>query len=150
MILSQSKGPLVKKWKAKKAYCSAGHKHDSISEARRCDVLHEKLAAGEIDDLIVWPQFWFVVNGIQVKHDNGRRLGYLADFGYTENGREIVEDVKGSKSVDSRDWPIRKALFKALFPTYDLREIRPERRKGVTQLPGHAKKARTNNSRNEG
>lgn len=115
----------MKKWKAKKAYCKEGHKHDSISESRRCDELHLMLAAGQIDDLIVWPQFWFVIDGRQVKHDNGRRLGYLADFQYTENGREIVEDVKGSKAADSRDWPIRKALFKALFPTYELREIRP-------------------------
>jgi hypothetical protein len=116
----------VKKWKAKKAYCKEGHKHDSISEAKRCDELHLMLAAGEIDDLIVWPQFWFVIDGRQVKHDNGRRLGYLADFGYSQNGNEIVEDVKpSSKAADSRDWPIRKAVFKALFPTYELREIRP-------------------------
>ena len=123
----------MKKWKAKKAYCTTGHKHDSISEAKRCDELHVMLAAGEIDDLLVFPQFWFVINGIQVKHDNGRRLGYKADFQFTQNGREVVEDVKpGSKAVDSRDWPIRKALFKALFPTHDLREIRPgSKGKGV-------------------
>lgn len=118
----------MKKWKAKKAYCKEGHKHDSIMEAKRCDELHLMLAAGEIDDLIVWPQFFFVVNGIQVKHDNGRRLGVKLDFGYTLDGKEIVEDVKGAKAVDSRDWPIRKAVFKALFPTYELREIRPGRR----------------------
>lgn len=123
----------MKKWKAKKAYCKEGHRHDSISEAKRCDELHALLAAGEIDDLIVWPQFWFVIDGKQVKHDNGRRLGYLADFGYTLNGKEVVEDVKpSSKAADSRDWPIRKALFKALFPLYDFREIRPgSKRKGV-------------------
>jgi hypothetical protein len=119
---------MVKKWKAKKAYCKEGHKHDSISESKRCDELHLMLAAGEIDDLIVWPQFWFVINGRQVKHDNGRRLGYLADFGYSQNGKEIVEDVKGSKAVDSRDWPIRKAVFKAIYPSFELREIRPGRR----------------------
>lgn len=129
----------MKKWKAKKAYCAEGHKHDSISEARRCDELHDMQELGYIDDLIVWPQFWFVINGRQVKHDNGRRLGVKLDFGYTLNGSDVVEDVKGSKSVDSRDWPIRKAIFKALFPTIELREIRPERRKGVTQRPGHAK-----------
>lgn len=123
----------MKKWKAKKAYCTTGHKHDSISEAKRCDELHVMLAAGEIDDLLVFPQFWFVINGIQVKHDNGRRLGYKADFQFTQNGREVVEDVKpGSKAVDSRDWPIRKAIFKALFPMHDLREIRPgSKGKGV-------------------
>lgn len=128
----------MKKWKAKKAYCAEGHKHDSISEARRCDELHDMQKLGYIDDLIVWPQFWFVINGRQVKHDNGRRLGVKLDFGYTLNGNDIVEDVKGSKATDSRDWPIRKAVFRALFPTIELREIRPERRKGVTQRPGHA------------
>lgn len=96
-----------------------------MAEAKRCNELHEMQAVGYIDDLIVWPQFWFVINGRQVKHDNGRRLGYKADFQYTLEGREIVEDVKGGKAVDSRDWPIRKAVFRALFPTYELREIRP-------------------------
>lgn len=129
----------MKKWKAKKAYCAEGHKHDSISEARRCDELHDMQKLGYIDDLIVWPQFWFVINGRQVKHDNGRRLGVKLDFGYTLNGNDVVEDVKGSKATDSRDWPIRKAVFRALFPTIELREIRPERRKGVTQRPGHAR-----------
>jgi len=139
MRLSPSGVCNVKKWKAKKAYCQHGHKHDSISEAKRCDELQAMLMAGEIEDLLVFPQFWFVINGRQVKHDNGRRLGYLADFQYTQNGREIVEDVKGAKVTDSRDWPIRKALFKVLFPEIELREIRPRRRKGVTQRPGHAK-----------
>ncbi len=115
----------VKKWKAKKAYCKEGHKHDSLAEAKRCDELHEMQSVGYINDLIVWPQFWFVINGRQVKHDNGRRLGYKADFGYVLNGQEIVEDVKGGRAVDSRDWPIRKAVFRALFPNYELREIRP-------------------------
>lgn len=138
----------MKKWKAKKAYCQTGHKHDSISEAKRCDELHKMLVAGTIEDLLVWPQFWFVINGRQVKHDNGRRLGYKADFQFTQNGKEIVEDCKGAKITDSRDWPIRKALFKTLFPEYELREIRPERRKGFTRRSGHAEKpARKKNTK---
>lgn len=138
MRLSPSGVCNVKKWKAKKAYCREGHKHDSISEAKRCDELHKMLAAGEIEDLLVWPQFWFVINGRQVKHDNGRRLGAKLDFGYIQNGKEIVEDVKPTnKAADSRDWPIRKALFKALFPEYELREIRPRsKREGRTMLNG--------------
>jgi hypothetical protein len=140
----------VKKWKAKKAYCKEGHKHDSISEAKRCDELHVEYAAGEIEDLIVWPQFWFVINGRQVKHDNGRRLGVKLDFGYIHDGIEVVEDVKGGKASDSRDWPIRKAIFKALFPTYDLREVRPGRRKGETPSTRPRQKAQANNKTSEG
>ena len=114
----------MKKWKAKKAYCKEGHKHDSIMEAKRCDELHLMLAAGEIDDLIVWPQFWFVIDGRQVKHDNGRRCGITLDFGYTmPDGSEVCEDVKPvSKMAISRDWPLRKAMFKALYPGIELRE----------------------------
>lgn len=123
----------MKKWRGKKTYCTNGHKHDSGSEAKRCDELHKMLDRGQIQDLIVWPQFWFVINGRQIKHDNGRRLGVKLDFGYIENGREIVEDVKPTnKAADSRDWPVRKAVFKALYPTYELREIRPGKRKGIT------------------
>ena len=116
----------MKKWKAKKSYCRNGHNHDSLAEAKRCDELHLMLGFGEIEDLIVWPKFFFVIDGRQLKHDNGRRVGVTLDFGYVMNGREIVEDVKPSRKVaDSRDWPIRKAVFRALFPTYELREIRP-------------------------
>lgn len=113
------------KFRAKKTNCSHGHTHDSRIEAKRCDELHELQALGEIDDLEVWPQYWFVINGRQVKHDNGRRLGYKADFRYTIEGREITEDTKPSSRVAiSRDWPIRKAIFRALFPTIELREIK--------------------------
>jgi hypothetical protein len=112
------------RFRAKKTPCSHGHTHDSRIEAIRCDELHELEALGEIDDLEVWPQYWFVINGRQVKHDNGRRLGYKADFRYTKNGQEIVEDTKpNNRAAISRDWPIRKAVFRALFPTIELREV---------------------------
>ena len=103
----------MKKWKAKKAYCKEGHKHDSLAEAKRCDELHEMQAVGYIDDLIVWPQFFFVVNGRQVKHDNGRRVGMKPDFQYFEGDKNVVEDVKGFKTAE---YTLRKAIFKALFP----------------------------------
>jgi hypothetical protein len=121
----------MKKWKAKKAYCAEGHKHDSLSEAKRCDQLHEMLRRGDISDLIVWPQFFFVINGRQVKHDNGRRCGITLDFGYSmPDGREVCEDVKPkSKAAVSRDWPLRKAMFKALFPGIELRETQPSNSK---------------------
>jgi hypothetical protein len=38
-----------------------------------------------------------------------------------ENGVRITEDVKG---VIVRDWPLRRAVFIALFPGHQLREIR--------------------------
>ena len=39
------------KYRAEKAECLQGHKHDSKKEAVRCNKLHEALAKGEISDL---------------------------------------------------------------------------------------------------
>ena len=109
------------KYRAVKAQCNAGHTHDSKWEAIRCNELHILQAAGEITDLMIHPQYWFVINGRQLKHPNGRRVGYKSDFEYIENGMLVTEDVKG---VVVRDWPLRRAVFKALFPNHDLRETK--------------------------
>jgi hypothetical protein len=107
------------KYRAVKSQCSAGHTHDSKREAIRCNELHALEAAGEITDLTIHPQYWFVINGRQLKHPNGRRVGYKSDFEYLENGYWVTEDVKG---VVVRDWPLRRAVFMALFPNHLLRE----------------------------
>ena len=109
------------KYRAVKAQCNAGHTHDSKRESMRCNELHISEAAGEITDLMIHPQYWFVINGRQLKHPNGRRVGYKSDFEYIENGMLVTEDVKG---VIVRDWPLRRAVFKALFPNHDLRETK--------------------------
>ncbi len=109
------------KYRAVKANCNAGHTHDSKREAIRCNELHALEAAGEISDLMIHPQYWFVINGRQLKHPNGRRVGYKSDFEYVENGMLVTEDVKG---VVVRDWPLRRAVFKALYPNHDLRETK--------------------------
>ncbi len=109
------------KYRAVKAQCNAGHTHDSKREAMRCNELHALEAAGEISDLMIHPQYWFVINGRQLKHSNGRRVGYKSDFEYVENGMLVTEDVKG---VVVRDWPLRRAVFKALYPHHYLRETK--------------------------
>jgi hypothetical protein len=48
-------------------------------------------------------------------------VGYKSDFEYVENGMLVTEDVKG---VVVRDWPLRRAVFVALFPNYHLRETK--------------------------
>jgi hypothetical protein len=110
------------KYGARKANCSQGHTHDSKREAARCDKLHQLEANGYITDLELQPRFVFVVNGIELKHDNGRRAAYTADFRYIDcvAAKRIVEDAKG---FVARDWPLRKALFRACFPQFELREV---------------------------
>ena len=107
------------KYRAVKSQCNAGHTHDSKREAIRCNELHLLQDAGKITELIIHPQYWFVINGRQLKHPNGRRVGYKSDFEYIENGMLVTEDVKG---VIVRDWPLRRAVFMALFPNHLLRE----------------------------
>ena len=116
--------PLKNKFDARKADCQHGHTHDSRSEAKRCNALHLLQRAGLIADLVVQPQYWFIIDGRQVKHENGRRLGYRADFAYRdiEKGADVVEDVKGGYRDDA--WTIRKAVFRALFPDLELREVK--------------------------
>lgn len=109
------------KYGAKKTICGQLHTHDSKLEAARCDQLHMMQRMGDITHLTVHPQFWFVIDGEQLKHDNGRRVGYKADFQYFEGDKNVVEDCKG---FITSDWPLRKAVFKALFRHITLREIK--------------------------
>ena len=111
------------KYYAKATVCKLGHKHASRREATRCDELHLLQMGGAISDLVVEPQFWFVLNGEQVKHGNGRRAGYKPDFGYVENGRDVVEDVKGGPT-STEAATLRMTLFRHLFPTIELRVVK--------------------------
>lgn len=108
------------KYYAKRTMCHAGHTHASRREAARCDELHLLQKAGEISDLEIEPQFWFVIDGRQVKHPNGRRVGFRPDFIYVENGQWCAEDVKSPATITEAA-VLRFALFRHLFPTYELR-----------------------------
>lgn len=106
------------KYGAHKTDCAHGHTHDSGREARRCNDLHLLQRAGEISGLQNQPVFRFAVEGRPVKLLNGQQARLKADFSYVENGRKIVEDVKG---FIVRDFPLRAALFRALWPDIELR-----------------------------
>ena len=110
------------KYGAKKSGCQHGHTHDSIREAVRCNELHLLQMAGHIAMLRVHHQFWFVINGKQVKHPNGRRVGYKVDFFYSELP-SLVDVAEDSKGVRTEAYVLRAALFRALFPMIELREV---------------------------
>jgi hypothetical protein len=108
------------KYKAKASACRQGHDHPSRKEAQRCNELHLLQRAGEIYDLEREPRYYFEVNGATLLHDNGRRAVYTPDFQYRlRGGRLVVEDSKGMRV---RDWPLRKALFRACYPDIDVVE----------------------------
>lgn len=73
---------------------------DSKREARRWLELDALAKAGEIQDLERQVPFLLIpsqsVDGKVVE----RAVSYVADFQYRENGKTIVEDVKGAKTKD--------------------------------------------------
>jgi hypothetical protein len=101
------------KYHAKRTQCGGGHTHPSKAEAKRCDELRLLERAGQIHRLEYEPQYWFSINGVQVKHENGRRVGYKPDWRYFQGDRQIVEECKGFRTAD---YVLRLAIFKALFP----------------------------------
>lgn len=106
------------KYHAKKTPCTNGHMHASKREAMRCNDLHLLQRAGEISGLQTEPRFTFAVEGRQVMMRNGQAARYTADFSYVEKGRKVVEDSKG---FIVRDFPLRWALAKAMWPQIDWR-----------------------------
>jgi Protein of unknown function (DUF1064) len=107
----------MNKYHAKRTQCLFGHLHDSKREAGRCNELHDDQRRGKIVGLTLQPKFQFYINGIPIKMGNGHVAKYTPDFSYSQNGQLIVEDVKG---FVVRDFPLRAALFRALFPDWKL------------------------------
>ncbi len=110
-----------------KTECACGVVHDSRKEWSRCVYLRHLQDKGEIVGLRTHPRYDFYINGRQVLMENRHCAHITLDFAYFEMPYElaVVEDVKPkSKKADSRDYPLRKAIFKALYPHIELREIR--------------------------
>jgi len=108
------------KYGAKKSNCLHGHEHASRREAKRCNELHLLQRAGKIERLEQQPVFRFEVAGQPVMLENGQQARLTADFTYVENGRQVVEDSKG---FVVRDFPLRWALARALWPEIDWRVV---------------------------
>lgn len=110
---------------AKKTECAHGHKHASAKEAKRCHELHLLQDAGKIIGLKVEPRFYFQVNGRDVKMRNGQVARYSPDFTYVclEKGVQVAEEVKASNRFIQEAAALRMALFRATWPSIELRVI---------------------------
>ena len=102
------------KYRSVKARCNQGHIHDSCKEARRCNELTLLERAGQISNLrqqvkyVLIPTQRELASGCYTKGKYKgqprkgkvleKEVAYYADFVYTENGREVVEDTKGMKT----------------------------------------------------
>lgn len=98
-----------------------GIKFDSKAEARRYTELKLLEKVGEISNLKLQPKF-ILQHSFKHEGKTVRAITYVADFQYTENGKEIVEDVKG---VETAVFKIKKKMFiKAYDGIYEFRIVR--------------------------
>lgn len=86
----------------------------SRAEARRYRELRSLARAGAISDLTCHNRYRLAVNGVRIG-------SYTDDFAYIQDGKRVVEDVKGGPV--SRDYPLRKKLMLALHGI-EIQEIR--------------------------
>jgi len=120
----------LNKYGAKKVKLD-GYTFDSKAESARYVELRRMRAAGEICGLDVHPVFEFRLAADRpIVMGNGHVAKFTPDFRYIkmDGGGVVVEDVKG---VIVRDYPLRRALFEALY--YPLK---------VTEIGGQEKKKR--------
>ena len=82
-----------------------GIKFDSKAEARRYSHLKLLEKAGAIDSLELQPRYDLIINDVKCGF-------YKADFRYNEDGRQVVEDVKGMKTPV---YNLKKKLIKAIY-----------------------------------
>ncbi len=90
-----------------------GIQFDSVKEGNRYALLRMLEKRGKISNLIVHRVFKFIIDEKPAKMRNGQTAKYTADFQYLEDGKTIVEDVKGYKITD--DYRLRRALVKHLY-----------------------------------
>jgi len=95
-----------------------GHKFDSKAEARRYQQLILLQRAGVISGLELQPPFELQAKFRGADGKMVRAITYIADFQYNENGRVVVEDVKGKLTDVFR---IKKKLFNEVYPHLELR-----------------------------
>jgi len=102
------------KFKAKKVVID-GHTFDSKLEAKRWSQLKLMQAAGKISHIKSHPSLPIEING--------KPCGsYEADSGYIEDGKVVIEEVKGAVITDGFSFKWR--VLKALYPNYIFRCMR--------------------------
>lgn len=92
-----------------------GIKYDSKAEASRHRDLMLLERAGKIEALHYHGLRFFLG-----RSDKNRPITYTPDFNYIEDGILVAEEVKGYRV---RDFPVRVALFKKMFPEWLLKVI---------------------------
>lgn len=93
---------------------------DSIAESRRYKELALLQRAGKITELQLQPKF-LLQESFRKNGKTYRKIDYIADFQYEENGKIVVEDVKGKETEVFR---LKHKLFEKKYPELELRVIK--------------------------
>lgn len=93
---------------------------DSIQESKRYKELKLLLKAGKIQNLELQPHF-LLQERFQKNGKTYRKIEYIADFKYKENGKTIVEDVKG---MQADVFKLKHKIFEKLYPNLELKIIK--------------------------
>lgn len=98
-----------------------GIRFDSRKESARYEYLKTLEKAGVISDLILQPRFLlqepFICDG-----KKERKIEYVADFQYTQNGETIVEDVK-SPATRTAVYRLKRKLFLYRYKGVRFKEV---------------------------
>ena len=93
---------------------------DSIAESRRYKELALLERVGEIKKLQLQPRF-LLQESFKKNGKTYRKIEYIADFMYEENGKVIVEDVKG---IQTDVFKLKHKLFEKKYPELELKIIK--------------------------
>lgn len=110
----------MNKYRNKKTFVK-GIKFDSKAEANRYIELRTLEKAGDIKQLRLQPKFELQAKYTNNKGEHIRAITYKADFSYIENGKLIIEDVKG---METKEFKLKKKMFEYKFPDVDFRLIK--------------------------
>ena len=108
------------KYNAKKTTID-GITFDSKAEARRYGELKLLEKAGQIHHLKLQPSFVLLPTFTDSTGKTQRGIKYVADFSYSENYVQVVEDVKG---VETPVFKIKAKLFRHQYPGLELRVVK--------------------------
>nr|DAY69534.1 MAG TPA: Endonuclease [Caudoviricetes sp.] len=95
-------------------------KFESNLEATRYKELKLLERAGEISNLELQPRF-LLQDSFKKNGRTFRKIEYVADFQYIENGKTIVEDVKG---LQTDVFKLKHKIFEKVYPDLTLKIIK--------------------------
>ena len=97
-----------------------GKEFDSKREGNRYKELRLLERVGKISNLELQPRF-LLQDSFKKNGKTYRKIEYVADYKYIENGKTIVEDVKG---MQTDVFKLKHKIFEKVYPDLELRIIK--------------------------